>query len=162
MTAHRATAPPQPKRRATAGAIAGHAVVFNSWSQDLGDFIETVRAGAFTESLAAGAEVKCLVDHQSNLILGRTGAGTLRLREDSIGLKFECDVANTGAGRDAVESIGRHDLHQCSFAFSVRDGGERWYLDDDGGVRRELTNLSLMDTSIVTYPAYRTTTCHKV
>ena len=134
--------------------------MWNAPSLDLGGYIETVRRGAFSDSMANGADVRALVNHESGKILGRSTSGTLRLREDSIGLKFECDVSNTNAGRDVVESISRHDLHQCSFAFRVQPDGERWYENGDGTIRRELTKLSTEDVPVVTFAAYPQTTVH--
>src|SRR5438128_11032112 len=89
--------------RVDAGAppkLVGYAAVFNSKSLDLGGFIEIVRPGAFKRTLAAGADVRALVNHDPNLIIGRNKAGTLDVAEDDRGLKVTITPLDTQAGRD--------------------------------------------------------------
>ena len=148
------------KHKPSAGRIAGLAARFDSDSLDLGGYTEVVKPGAFRDSLAAGDDVRALLNHEQ--IIGRSTNGTLTLHESAVGLHFECSVSDTTAGRDVVANVERRDQHQCSFAFNVEDGGERWFLDADGEVRRELTKLRLADISIVNYPAYTQTEVHKV
>ena len=145
------------KHGSSCGVISGLAARFNSQSEPLGGYTETVMPGAFRKSLAAGANIVCLVDHQQSQALGRTSSGTLRVWEDAVGLRFECNVSDSQPGRDAMVNIERGDLHQCSFAFLVEKDGERWTLGPDGDVRRELTNVSLHDVSAVGFPAYEET-----
>ena len=58
------------------------------------------------EYLGKVTRVEELGDSQRGVaVLGRTTAGTLRLSEDSRGLKFECDLPDTTAGRDTYESV---------------------------------------------------------
>ena len=83
--------------------IKGYAAVFNSPSEDLGGFFETIRPGAFGEAIEE-CDVRALVDHNPSLILGRLKAGTLRLAEDDRGLACEIDPADTNTGRDIVVS----------------------------------------------------------
>ena len=142
------------KHRATAGGIHGYAVRWNSDSVDLGGYTETVRSGAFTASLADGADVKALRDHDPSKLLGRNTSGTLQLTEDAVGLRFECAVSDTTAGRDAIASVARNDLTQMSFAFVIQPNGERWYEGPNGELRRELTKLSLLDVTLTASPAY--------
>jgi len=59
-------------------SISGYAATFGDYSQDLGNFREVVKAGAFKQSLRDNPDVLCLYGHDSNLILGRVGSGTLR------------------------------------------------------------------------------------
>jgi HK97 family phage prohead protease len=132
----------------------GYASVFNSKSQDLGGFVEIVRPGAFTRALTGGADVRALVNHDPNLILGRSAAGTLVLVEDERGLRVEILPPDTQAGRDTLESVRRGDLDGMSFAFrAIQD---KWDYSDKarGTMLRELLDVDLFDVSVVAFPAY--------
>ena len=143
------------------GTIVGYASVFNSYSEDLGGFRELVMPGAFDRSLASGADVKALLNHDPNLLLGRTKSGTLQLSTDAMGLRAAINLPKTSAGRDAWESIKRGDMSEMSFAFTV--DSDEWGEDNDPDDRsktipvRRLRQVKLMDVSAVTYPAYKAT-----
>ena len=122
--------------------------VFDS-ETTIGDFNEVVRPGAFRDCLATKPDVRALINHNPDLVLGRTNSGTLRLNEDSTGLHFDC----TQAARDLLASIKRGDVDGCSFGFSVRK--QRWTEKKDaGGLLRELLTVDIFDVSIATFPAY--------
>lgn len=134
--------------------ISGYAAVFDQRSELLYDwFEEIIRPGAFTKTLA-NADVRCLFNHNPDVVLGRTSAQTLRLREDTRGLYMECDLPDTTAAKDLAESIRRKDVSQQSFAFRVAT--QRWTYDKDPDkpALRELLEVELFDVSPVTYPAY--------
>jgi HK97 family phage prohead protease len=133
--------------------ISGHAALFDSISDDLGGFRERIRPGAFAESLAQD-DVRALINHDPNLILGRNRAGTLRLSEDGQGLKIEIDPPETQAARDLMVSMARGDITQMSFGFAVKPNGQIWEKDDEGRVLRTLTSIRLFDISPVVFPAY--------
>jgi len=136
--------------------ITGYAAMFNSMSGDLGGFVEVIRPGAFTKSLANGADVRCLFNHDANFILGRTSSGTLRLNEDEIGLRFECDLADTQVARDLYTSIKRGDINQCSFGFYCKE--DKWVpMSEAPGLLREVLEAEVFDCSPVTFPAYQAT-----
>ncbi len=147
-----------PKGSKSPGRLAGYAAKFNVYSQDLGGFREKIRPGAFKRSLAEGADIRALFNHDPSQVLGRTKSGTLSVSEDSVGLRFVVDLPNTQLGRDLHESISRGDVTQCSFAFKVPMGGESWGKDQDENgqqfVTREVSDADLFDVSAVTYPAY--------
>lgn len=132
--------------------LTGYAAVFNSLSVDLGWFRETIAPGAFRQSIADGADVKALRNHEPSELLARTRSKTLSVVEDAKGLKVEIHPANTSVGRDTVELVRRGDLDQMSFAFKVI----RHEIDesDPDNVIRTLLEVELRDVSVVTDPAY--------
>lgn len=149
----RASAPGKPSR------IEGYASVFNEESEIIpdfwGPFIETVADSAFTATLASDPDVRALLNHDPNFILGRTRSNTLRLYEDSRGLGYEVTPPDAQWARDLMESIRRGDISQSSFGFrTVRD---RWSTTERDGVKMDLRTLlevQLIDVSPATFPAY--------
>ena len=136
--------------------ITGYAAVFDSLSEDLGGFRETIAPGTFKRALSEHQDVRALVDHDSSKIIGRTEAGTMTLVEDDKGLKYEIDPADTTAGRDILVSIKRGDVSGSSFAFTVVANGDNWNTVD-GEEIRELTDVDLFDVGPVAFPAYPAT-----
>lgn len=135
-------------------SLVGYAALFNSLSQDLNGFKEQIKPGAFKRTLAAGADVRALLNHDPNYILGRTKSGTLKLSEDSTGLRCEISLPATQWGSDVRESVARGDLDQMSFGFRcVKDS---WALRSGNNVRT-LEDVDLIDISVVTFPAYQST-----
>jgi Escherichia/Staphylococcus phage prohead protease len=140
-------------RASSAGRLEGYAAVFGKPSQDLGGFTESVRPGAFTRSLASPAGILALYDHDTRSILGRVGAGTLRLMEDTRGLQFEIDLPDTTVGKDLSVLIQRGDIAGASFAFTTPKGGDHWSLRD-GDPHRELLDVDLREITVTANPAY--------
>ncbi|PWV66008.1 HK97 family phage prohead protease [Plasticicumulans acidivorans] len=133
------------------GIVSGHAAVFDQLSEDLGGFRERIAPGAFTKSLSS-ADIRAFWNHNSDYVLGRSGAGTLRLSEDSRGLAFEFDPPANSWGRDAAESIRRGDVDQMSFGFRTID--DKWTKAADGSYVRTLLEVELLEVSPVVFPAY--------
>lgn len=149
------------EQRATPGVTAsgrkltGYAAKWDSPTR-IGDFTEVIRRGAFAASLASGADILALADHDASRVLGRTRSGTLSLAEDDTGLAFILELPDTQAGRDLTALATRGDLGGCSFAFTVPKGGDHWT-----GNTRELRNVTLDEVSIVqSRPAYGATEVH--
>ncbi|HQQ81933.1 MAG TPA: HK97 family phage prohead protease [Cyclobacteriaceae bacterium] len=135
----------------------GYAAKFNTLSNDFGGWKERIAPGFFDSVLAN--DVRALRDHEPGLILGRTAAGTCRIGVDSVGLWFEYDDPGTSYSRDLAISIGRGDVNQCSFAFTLpMEGGDMFEQQSDGSYLRTLLKCDqLYDVSPVTYPAYEDT-----
>jgi Escherichia/Staphylococcus phage prohead protease len=131
--------------------IAGHAAVSNSLSEELWGFREKIAPGAFKDALAK-SDIRALLNHDPNFVLGRTKNGTLRAWEDQTGLAVEIDPPSTQWASDLLVSIDRGDISQMSFAFRV--GEESWETVDGIDVRTILTFDEIFDVSPVTYPAY--------
>lgn len=135
-------------------AFTGYAAVFNSDSEPL-PFIERIAPGAFANSLGSRNEIKMFVNHDTTRVLASKRAGTLRLSEDSHGLRVEADLPETTDGKDLAYLMKRGDVDSMSFGFSVPSGGDTWSPD---GATRELREVRLHEVSIVTaFPAYTAT-----
>lgn len=130
--------------------IVGHGAVFNRRSSDMG-FVEQVDPGAFDKTLQE-ADVRGLANHDPNWILGRTKAGTMRLRTDAEGLYYEIDVNTADPdGQRALAKVQRGDWDGSSFSFqAIRD---EWNWDTTPPERR-LLEVALIDIGPVTFPAY--------
>ena len=135
----------------------GYAAVFNSPSEPIGgQFTEYVAPGAFKRSLTShGYDIKLLWNHDTGQVLGSTRAGTLRLVEDSHGLKAIATLPDTQLGRDTATLLKRGDVANMSFGFTVPKGGDSWSAD---GSTRTLHNVKLAEVSVVAFPAYQATT----
>jgi HK97 family phage prohead protease len=133
--------------------LRGYAAVFNDASVPL-PFKETIAPGAFRKTLSETPDVRLLINHEG-LPLARTKNGTLTLIEDERGLFMDAEIADTSEGRDLYKLVERGDVDQMSFAFRVIR--QKWNEDRS---TRTLTEVSLADgdVSVVTYPAYPTTT----
>lgn len=137
----------------------GYAANFNSLSENLGGFREILMPGCFKDAIAT-SDVRALFNHDPNLILGRNMAGTLRVTEDEKGLRFEIDPPETSYAKDLQVSMSRGDVNQCSFGFTIEEGGDSWAKDSDNLWIRTITKVKrLFDVSPVTYPAYTSTNC---
>jgi hypothetical protein len=137
--------------------VSGYAAVYNV-PADLGfGFRERINPQAFVRALAEKQDVRCLLNHDANHVLGRTKSGTLKLSSDNTGLYFECDLSDSVAAQNVRSMILRGDMDQCSFAFSTVS--DQVTYNDDGTIDRELLDVDLYDVSPVTYPAYDSTSC---
>lgn len=139
--------------------IKGYGAVFNSQSENLGwstELREEIDAHAFDGVLATNPDVRGLFNHDSNFVLGRTTAGTMRLSVDARGLAYEIDPPDTQFARDLMVSMRRGDITGSSFAFTVKR--DQWTDNPDGSISRRILEFDeLLDVSPVTYPAYPAT-----
>lgn len=134
--------------------LVGYAAVFNRLSEDLGGFREVIRPGAFRETIASGADVRFLVNHDG-LPLARTSSGTLRIAEDARGLHIEADMdENDPDVQRLLPKIRRGDVAEMSFGFSATK--DAWRKEGEHDIR-ELHQVELFDVSAVAFPAYKAT-----
>src|SRR5690242_17189053 len=134
--------------------VGGYAAKFDRMSQNLGGFKERIVAGAVNRSRSdAWPGVVARYNHDDNMLLGTTGAATLRLGVDEVGLTYEVDLPQSRA--DVYELVQRGDVRQSSFAFIADD--EDWAADDTGFPQRTLLQVRLLDVAPVNTPAYTDT-----
>lgn len=134
--------------------IEGYFAVFNS-NYDMGwDMTESIATGAFSKSLSN--DVRALINHDTTLVLGRTAAHTLELREDSHGLwgKISINPKDSDA-MNLYERVKRGDVSQCSFGFNIVS--EETDFREDGSVHWTITEADLHEVSVCTFPAYEET-----
>ncbi|MDM5333428.1 HK97 family phage prohead protease [Ureibacillus composti] len=134
--------------------LIGYAVKWEKKSHVLGyyrKFREQFKQGAFTESLQIDDQ-RFLWSHDTSKVLGRTKNNTLRLLEDSVGLRFELDLPKTTLGNDTYESIKRGDVDGVSFGFNMI--AEDIEEPDDDLMLRTITKARLLEVSAVAFPAY--------
>ncbi|TDH35712.1 HK97 family phage prohead protease [Pseudohoeflea suaedae] len=129
--------------------LTGYAVVWNS-DTTIGDyFVERIAPNAFTKALRG--DVLAFFNHDSGRVLGRTKSGTLRLSEDSRGLKVEIDVPDTSDGNDLWKLVERGDINGMSFSF--RATKQEW--DDTGDMpHRTVIEAELYEVTATPIPAY--------
>ena len=140
------------------GRLVGYASVFGPLSEDLGGFRERIAPGAFNRTLQnKSSDVRALVNHDSTMVLGRRQNETLQLSVDSTGLKVTINPPSTSYAADLMELVKRGDVSQMSFGFIVTPGGESWGVED--GIKiRTVSDLELLEVSVVSIPAYPDTT----
>lgn len=136
------------------------AIRYDSDSEEMRDwygdtFIEQIAAGAFDESLKTRGVVG-LWSHRTDVVLGNTKSGTLRINSNEKEMTFELDLPNTTAGNDAWEVIKRGDVDGVSFGMKVTK--DKWSTEDrEGGgklYKRSILNAELYEISPVAFPAY--------
>lgn len=131
--------------------LVGYACVFNEVA-DIGLGVkEKIAPGAFKRGIEAN-DILCLRDHNESQILGRTRAGTFRVKEDSKGLSYEVILPGTSLGRDTAILADRGDLGGVSVGFFIVR--ESW-----DGKTRTILEADLREISIISsFPAYKQTT----
>jgi len=139
--------------------IGGIAAVINSVT-DLGYFEEVIEQGAFDNALSKEYDIRCLFNHEAELILGRTLSGTCNVfvnADGNLEYTWVPDYENP-THMSVVRSIMRGDITQSSFAFTIKE--QKWSESTKYGSmgKRTITIIEdLYDVSPVTYPAYQDT-----
>ena len=139
--------------------IGGIAAVINSVT-DLGYFEEVIERGAFDNALNKEYDIRCLFNHEAELILGRTKANTCNVfvnADGNLEYTWVPDYENP-THMSVVRSIMRGDITQSSFAFTIKE--QKWSESTKYGSmgKRTITMIEdLYDVSPVTYPAYADT-----
>ena len=133
--------------------IEGYFAVFNS-NYDLGmGMSESIAPGAFTNTLSD--DIRALVNHNTTLVLGRTSAHTLEVRQDEHGLWGRVQI--NPDDQDAMNlyaRVQRGDVSQCSIGFDILDE-ETEYRGEE--VHWTIRDIKLYEVSACTFPAYEET-----
>lgn len=136
--------------------IEGYFAVFNSTYELWPGATESIAPGAFDESVSD--DVRALYNHNTDIVLGRTSAGTMEIKQDSRGLwgRVKLNRNDTDA-MNAYARIARGDITGCSFGFDI--AAQETDYREDGSVHWTITKVSpLYEISPCTFPAYQDTT----
>lgn len=120
------------------------------WSR-MGQFIERICKGAFGKALKRNDDVKILLNHDPEKLLGSQKKGNLELEEDSIGLRARATITDP----EVVETAKRGDLVGWSFGFYDREVENK--IDESGLPLRDVRDLDLEEVSLLdkrAIPAY--------
>lgn len=131
--------------------IDARAIVFDSWSEDLGGFRERMAQG----SVNLSNDMVGLFDHDTSMVVGRVSAGTMEVRSDSNGVSFTAYPPDTTWAKDLLVSMKRGDIRGCSFRMMVNE--DAWYVEQ-GQVCRDVLSAEISELTITSMPAYPATT----
>ncbi|MDU2156559.1 MAG: HK97 family phage prohead protease [Clostridium sp.] len=147
--------------------LQGYALTFDSLSEDLGYFREIIRKGALDECIMDNIVLN--INHDMDKPLSRnnktSGLGSLTLTVDDKGLFFDAIPTETSYSRDLISNMSAGIIDKCSFAFRLDySDKEAQSWDWDSGNRgydlRTINKIKeIFDVSIVTNPAYESTSC---
>lgn len=135
--------------------IEGYFAVFGDVYAIAPGMSESIAPGAFARSVPDG-DVRALINHDTTLVLGRTKASTLELREDKRGLWGRIRINRNDV--DAVslyERVKRGDVDGCSIGFDILV--EDTDVDDKGNTHWTIRDVELYEVSCCTFPAYEAT-----
>lgn len=134
--------------------ISGYFASFSDVYEIAPGLTESIAPGAFSRTL--GGDIRALVNHDTTLVLGRTKAHTLELKEDEHGLWGDITInPNDVDAMNLYERVKRGDVDQCSFGFEIVS--EETEVRPDGSVHWTLKDVDLFEVSACTFPAYKDT-----
>ena len=149
--------------------LQGYALTFDSLSEDLGYFREIIRKGALDNCKMDNVVLN--VNHDMDKPLARNnkgkgnGIGTLTLTVDEKGLFFDAIPTDTSYSRDLISNMEAGIIDKCIFAFMLdwQDDEAQtldWDTNNRGYDLRTINKIKeIFDVSIVTNPAYESTSC---
>jgi len=127
--------------------FAGYAAVFDRVDQG-GDI---VRKGAFRRSLARNPTIPLLWQHRSGAVIGHIET----IREDRRGLRIIGEVSGGETAARAARFIRQRHIDGLSFGYRVHGASH------SGGIR-ELTDIDLLEISVVAQPMQPRARIHAV
>jgi len=137
--------------------IGGYAMTFNQPSVNLGGFVEKILPTALDG--VDLTDIPLLSQHNTADLLARTSSDTMAVTRTEVGLYFSAILPNTNLGRDTYELIKRGDLKYMSFGFTVIK--DKWDITTTPHTRIIEQIGSLKELSVVTSPAYKTSSVAK-
>lgn len=131
--------------------IEGYFAVFEQETELWPGCFEKIARGAFDNSLRDN-DLRCLFNHESGFVLGRSMSQTLELKADDHGLWGRVKVnSNDRQAMDVYARVERGDISGCSFGF---DPVSEEYEERVDGWHWTIKEADVKEISICTFPAY--------
>ena len=134
------------------------------WSKVLGKrkkFIERIEKGTFTRAIKRAGEVgrpiDLLGDHNGQFLLSSTQNESLVLEEREDGLYMKARISDTDYGRRFYTLAKDGLFGEMSFGFYVNENGDKWERQADSTFKRYVSDIELLECSIVRMGAYDNT-----
>lgn len=131
--------------------VEGYFIRFDSETELYPGVFEQVSPESVDDSLE-NEDIRSLFNHDDNLVLGRTGNNTLKLRKDEKGLFGQVIInKDDSEAMNAYARIKRGDVVGCSFGFMPIDQDYA-----ENGERTDITirKMRLFEVSPCVFPAY--------
>lgn len=131
--------------------VEGYFIRFDSETELYPGVFEQVSPESVEDSLK-NEDIRSLFNHDDNLVLGRTGNNTLKLRKDEKGLFGQVIInRDDSEAMNAYARIKRGDVVGCSFGFmpieqDYEEVGERTNI--------KIRKMRLFEVSPCVFPAY--------
>lgn len=98
---------------------------------------------------------KCCLkyNHQDSIpVMSRVRGGSMEVKPDEYGLHFRSKLFKTQTSRDIYEIVREGGIDECSFAFTIAEGGDTY---DKETRTRTVTDIAILwDCAVVDHPAY--------
>lgn len=134
--------------------IEGYFIRFNEPTELFPGIFEQILPEAVSPDINS-EDIRALWNHNTQYVLGRTTAGSLSIRVDNSGVWAHIELPDTSYANDVHALVKRGDVNQCSFGFDILD--EEMVELEDGNTRFDIKKIKLYEVSVVTFPAYPTT-----
>lgn len=119
-----------------------------------GKVIETIEQGAFKKALErSGDELRMLMDHNSSRQLASVKDGTLRAKEDEIGLYAEADVSDP----EVLTAAKNHEIR--GWSFNMKNVADEVETRSEGLPLRKVKAFDMSEISLILHavPCYSAT-----
>lgn len=134
--------------------IEGYFVVYDDETELWDGVYEKIDRNAFDGEL--DKDIRALVGHDTERVLGRTKNKTLTLRSDEKGLWGSILINRDDPEAFSLyQKVKRGDVDKCSFGFIPKE--EESVKRSDGGDLFVVKRCDLIEVSVVAFPAYENT-----
>lgn len=136
--------------------IEGYFVVYDTEVEIFDGYYEQIARGSLDESIA-NDDIRCLFNHDTGFVLGRTGNNTVSLKSDDKGLYATVEInPNDRQAVDVYERVKRGDIATCSFGFYEKESDPT--VTDNGLVMHNIvTKAKVFEISVCPFAAYEDT-----